>query len=70
MFEFKVPTKFDLLDPPLIPMEESLFAHDQQVMEATLSDVAKKVLEMQNQRGFLLYFRKPHFLRFRVYRTM
>lgn len=50
MFEFKVPTKFDLLDPPLIPMEESLFAHDQQVMEATLSDVAKKVLEMQNQR--------------------
>ena len=30
-------------------MEESLFAHDQQVMEAALSDVAKKVLEMQNQ---------------------
>lgn len=52
MFQFKVPTKFDLQDPPLVPMEESVLGRDQEVMEATLTATAKDVLEQQ-QKGEL-----------------
>lgn len=58
MFQFRVPTKFDLQDPPLIPAEESLFTKNRQVMECMLTEAAREALEKQKQEQLPSLFNK------------